>query len=83
MLPIFTGTTTSISPTTSGGCQHPDWANDLYCDDGNNNAGCNYDGGACCPGSNPWDGWDKYCSVCECLEGMKIVDKQARDEPTC
>ena len=49
------------------GCEFPDWANDLICDDGNNNAACNFDGGACCQ-ENPQDGWDAYCTVCECLE---------------
>ena len=52
------------------GCALPDNANDEYCHDENNNAGCNYDGGACCPGDDPPRLWDAYCSVCECLEGI-------------
>ena len=42
---------------------------DDYCDDGNNNAGCNYDGGDCCPSTPPPASWDVYCTACECLEG--------------
>jgi trypsin len=30
------------------GCGSPQWADDQYCDDENNNADCKYDGGACC-----------------------------------
>ena len=33
----------------------------MWCDDENNNADCNYDGGACC--FNKAQGWDNYCSV--------------------
>ena len=39
-------TTTAPPPPT--GCGSPQWANDQWCDDENNNANCNYDGGACC-----------------------------------
>ena len=38
-------------PTTQppiGGCGSPEYAKDKWCDDDNNNAGCNYDDGACC-----------------------------------
>ena len=46
------------------GCGSPLWANDKWCDDENNNAACNYDGGACC-GTNV----DKtYCTKCQCLQ---------------
>ena len=38
--------------------------NDVYCDDENNNAGCNYDGGYCCG-----DQVDTYfCTQCDCLD---------------
>ena len=37
------------------------WIGDNYCDDRNNNAACNFDGGDCCDNSTP--GWDSYCSV--------------------
>ena len=41
-------TTAPPPPTPSTGCESPQWANDQWCDDENNNADCNYDGGACC-----------------------------------
>ena len=47
------------------GCASPQWANDNYCDDENNNAACKFDGGACC---GP-DVMKNFCSKCECLEG--------------
>ena len=40
------------------------WANDSYCDDANNNAICNFDGGDCC-GPNVDT---QYCEICECLD---------------
>jgi hypothetical protein len=46
------------------GCQNSGWVKDGYCDDGNNNLDCNYDGGDCC-GSNVNT---NYCSKCQCLE---------------
>jgi len=48
-------------------CAIPHWAGDNYCDDENNTPGCGFDGGDCCQES-PADGWDNYCSDCECLE---------------
>ena len=34
----------------TGGCgTQSAWVGDGHCDDNNNNAGCNFDGGACCP----------------------------------
>merc|ERR1712156_286512 len=64
-------------PTTAPptGCVSPSWANDDYCDDENNNAECNWDGGACC--NNNAAGWDNYCSACECL------DPNAGSGPDC
>merc|ERR1712021_62204 len=56
-------TTTAPPPT---GCGSPTWAEDQWCDDENNNADCNWDGGACC--NNDFGGWDNYCSACECLD---------------
>merc|ERR1712051_867422 len=50
-------TTTTEPPMT--GCGSPHWATDQWCDDENNNADCNYDGGACC--FNDFSGWDTYC----------------------
>merc|ERR1719291_448287 len=64
-----TTTTTTAAPTTTGtpsGCGSPQWAEDQWCDDENNNADCNWDGGACC--NNAFGGWDTYCSACECKD---------------
>ena len=46
------------------GCIVPSWRGDNYCDDGNNNKGCGYDGGDCC-GSNSNK---TYCQKCQCLD---------------
>ena len=48
----------------SAGCAVPSWKGDGYCDDNNNNEGCEFDGGDCCgPNVNT-----QYCTKCECLE---------------
>ena len=39
-------TSTTTTTTTSGGCNQG-WTGDGYCDDINNNIGCNFDGGDC------------------------------------
>ena len=57
-------TTTSTTITTSTGCAKPNWLGDNYCDDVNNNAECNYDGGDCC-GTNVDT---TYCTHCQCLD---------------
>merc|ERR1712156_1077435 len=57
------GTTTAPPPTS--GCGSPQWATDQWCDDENNNADCDWDGGACC--FNDFSGWDTYCNDCECI----------------
>ena len=47
-----------------GGCGSPQWKGDNYCDDDNNNAECEWDGGDCCG-----DGISiLLCSACECLD---------------
>ena len=67
-LEIFTSSTTPSIPTTTktttisaSSCGSPQWAIDKWCDDENNNAGCNFDGGACC--NNDLIGWNTYCQV--------------------
>merc|ERR1739844_6653 len=55
-------TTTTAPPST--GCGFPQWQGDGYCDDDNNNDGCDYDGGDCCGD----DVNTKYCTECECLD---------------
>merc|ERR1712165_384659 len=48
----------------SNGCGSPQWKGDGYCDDENNNDGCDYDGGDCCGD----DVNTQYCSACQCLD---------------
>ena len=49
---------------TGIGCGgNPGWIGDNICDDANNNAGCNYDGGDCCG-----DGNTSYCIECICKQ---------------
>ena len=47
-------------------CWYPAYFADTYCDDDNNNAECNYDGGDCC--NNDKDGWNNFCSACDCKD---------------
>ena len=42
----------------------PTWVADGYCDDNNNNMGCNYDGGDCCGPDVNTD----YCQECICID---------------
>merc|ERR1719495_1479153 len=49
---------------TEGGCGLPQYQGDNFCDDVNNNAGCEYDGGDCC-GLNVNI---TFCTECECLD---------------
>ena len=49
----------------STGCEYPQWEGDGWCDDGNNNPDCTFDGGDCCGD----DVKTTYCTACECLEG--------------
>ena len=58
--------TTATTTTKPGECGSPQWEGDQWCDDENNNAGCNWDGGDCC--NNNVAGWNQYCSACECLD---------------
>jgi len=39
---------------------------DGYCDDHYNTPACKFDGGDCCPGSNPKPDWKDYCIECKC-----------------
>ena len=53
--------------TTNGsfeGCVHPQWIGDSFCDDGNNNQGCDFDGGDCCGNYVK----KHYCEKCECID---------------
>ena len=69
---------TQQPPPTS--CGSPQWAGDGYCDDDNNNAGCQYDQGDCCNNKQP--GWDNFCSVCECLESSTPTSSSSTTSTT-
>ena len=59
----LTKTTQTVTSTTSA-CGYPNWQGDKVCDDMNNNADCDYDGGDCCG-----DFVDKsHCRLCQCLD---------------
>merc|ERR1711956_87557 len=43
------------------------WIGDKFCDNENNNAACQWDGGDCC--NNSYNYWDWYCKPnCQCLD---------------
>ena len=50
--------------TISSGCEVDSWKDDNYCDDGNNNEECEWDGGDCCG----YNVNTEYCIDCECLD---------------
>ena len=54
-------------------CRVPVWKGDGYCDDVNNVASCDYDGGDCC-GSNVNTA---FCSTCACLDPNQQATTQA------
>jgi len=55
---------------SDGDCGKAAWKEDGFCDDGNNNCGCNWDGGDCCDSASNFD----YCSDCYCLDPNEIPD---------
>jgi len=57
---------TTAAPPPKSGCID-NWIEDGYCDDENNNAECQFDGGDCC--NNSMENWDFYCSDCACIIG--------------
>merc|ERR1711935_486269 len=59
-------TTAAPTPAPSNCAGNENWIGDNYCDDENNNAACQFDGGDCC--NNSMLHWDSYCSACQCLE---------------
>ena len=48
-------------------CALPEFYGDEFCDDLNNNAECNFDGGDCCG----TDVNKLFCNECQCLQGLK------------
>jgi len=74
----------SAGPTTAAPTEAPTaapsncithWIGDNYCDDQNNNAACQFDGGDCCNNSN--SGWNNYCSACQCLQQAQCAGVQS------
>ena len=61
--------TTTGNNGTAGGCVDS-WIGDNFCDDMNNNADCDFDGGDCCGD----DVDTTYCSVCECAQVCEFPD---------
>ena len=61
-------TTSSSINGTTGDCAQPQWQGDSFCDDANNNAACNWDGGDCCALTNSNSDMDVYCDDCSCLD---------------
>merc|ERR1712110_1152961 len=52
-----------------GSCKFANYKGDGNCDDENNNCGCAYDGGDCCPKSVKGGVINKkYCKACKCLD---------------
>ena len=49
------------------GCEVPEFQGDGYCDDENNMAACNWDGGDCCNNNIPDYPYDTFCTECQCL----------------
>merc|ERR1711910_177418 len=64
--------TSQNKPVCTGKCYKTHWKGDNWCDDGNNNCGCAWDGGDCC-GKNVRK---NYCTKCECLDPK--LEKAAR-----
>ena len=46
-------------------CEVPEFQGDGYCNDENNVAACDWDGGDCC--NNDLPDYDIFCSECQCL----------------
>ena len=54
-------------------CKKAAWAGDGTCDDGNNVAGCDWDGGDCCGPNNNY----LYCTTCACLDCTYVPESDA------
>ena len=57
-----------------GSCGTPSWKGDNFCDDENNNCGCEWDGGDCCGDNVNTD----YCSICQCLDPNAANSKKSQ-----
>merc|ERR1712226_961078 len=58
-------------------CGNPKYKGDGNCDDDNNNAGCDFDGGDCCAKSLGSPVKKVYCKVCKCLDPNPKAPKAA------
>merc|ERR1712196_690356 len=56
-----------------GGCGSPNYIGDGFCDDGNNNCGCDWDQGDCCGDSGKGKQYN-YCNDCACLDPEQTAD---------
>ena len=56
-------------------CSHYLYKGDGNCDDDNNNAGCDYDGGDCCEKSLGSAVKTDYCEECKCLDPNPVAPK--------
>ena len=66
----------AVAKDCSGSCYRDGWKSDNWCDDGNNNCGCEWDGGDCCGD----DVKTQYCDECLCLDPS---EKDATTEAPC
>ena len=65
------------TPSPPSGCGSPEYKGDGYCDDDNNNAGCDFDGGDCCGD----DVNTRYCKECECKEKLTTTTTTTEAAP--
>ena len=56
------------NPTAPHTCGQEKYKGDGNCDDDNNNAGCDFDGGDCCEKSVGGPVKKIYCKECKCLD---------------
>lgn len=71
----------SRRPTIAGCKGQVTWVSDGYCDDANNNANCQFDGGDCCKqtcANAPWNGVNGVCGI----NGYNCKDPLGTGKPT-
>ena len=61
----------------TGSCGSPNWKGDDWCDDENNNCGCEWDGGDCCGD----DVKTQYCKECLCLDPSEKATTTTTEAP--
>ena len=70
------------SAKCEGKCSYSSYSGDGYCDDGNNNCGCNWDNGDCCGANGKYYQY-KYCGQCKCFQGLTIVTTSTSIKSAC